>query len=169
MKVSIKNNAQGGFTLIELIVVIVILGILAATALPKFANLGGDARLASIQAAKGSLAATASMVHGKYLVLATQPGTISLENQKVTIVNGYPQADADFAAAAGLSDDYTVVTPGSAATTSLPKTNADEIAFVPKSVASSPTGLTCYVLYKQAASGSAPTITLKPTKSSDCE
>ena len=169
MKVSIKNNAQGGFTLIELIVVIVILGILAATALPKFANLGGDARLASIQAAKGSLAATSSMVHGKFLVMATQPGTITLENQKVTIVNGYPQADSDFAAAAGLSDDYTVIAAGTAATTNSPKTNSDEIAFVPKSVASSPTGAKCYVLYKQAAANAAPTITLNPKTSSDCE
>ena len=170
MKVSIKNNAQGGFTLIELIVVIVILGILAATALPKFANLGGDARLASIQAAKGALAATSSMVHGKYLVLASKPATMSLEGQTVDIVEGYPKANDNFAKAAGLNDDYTVIQPDKAATDNSPKTEADEIAFVPKSVAGTKTAATCYVKYKQAAAGGAPTLTMNdPTTSATCE
>jgi MSHA pilin protein MshA len=169
MKVSIKNNAQGGFTLIELIYVIVILGILAATALPKFANLGGDARLASIQAAKGSLAATASMVHGKYLVLASKPATIPLEGQTVDIVEGYPKANDNFAKAAGLYDDYTVIQPNTTGGTTSPTTGADEIAFVPKSIAGTATAATCYVIYKQAPTNGAPTLTLKPTKSSECE
>jgi MSHA pilin protein MshA len=58
-KMSIIRSAQAGFTLIELIVVIVILGILAATALPKFADLGGDARLAKMQAAVGAVRSAA--------------------------------------------------------------------------------------------------------------
>ena len=65
MKVSIKNNAQGGFTLIELIVVIVILGILAATALPKFASMAGDARWASLNAARGALSSNQKRVSAR--------------------------------------------------------------------------------------------------------
>ncbi|MBW8897668.1 MAG: type II secretion system protein, partial [Massilia sp.] len=84
MKVSIKNNAQGGFTLIELIVVIVILGILAATALPKFANLGGDARIATLNAARGALNATASMAKGKYLVTSPAPTSVNVEGNLIT-------------------------------------------------------------------------------------
>jgi MSHA pilin protein MshA len=174
MKVSIKNNAQGGFTLIELIVVIVILGILAATALPKFANLGGDARLASLQAAKGALSATASMVHGKYLVMATQPTTLTLENVTVNLqtspaATGYPKADTTLVSAAGL-DDYTVYGPNHTADANSPAAGADELIIVPKSIASSPTGKNCYVKYKEAASaGAAPLITINPTTATQCE
>lgn len=46
---------QSGFTLIELVMVIVILGILAAAALPKFVNLKGDAELAAVQGIAGSI------------------------------------------------------------------------------------------------------------------
>ncbi|MDP2153412.1 MAG: prepilin-type N-terminal cleavage/methylation domain-containing protein [Methylotenera sp.] len=56
---------QRGFTLIELVVVIVILGILASSALPKFINLGREARVAAIQSLAGSVRSSMHLVEGK--------------------------------------------------------------------------------------------------------
>lgn len=85
-----------GFTLIELIIVIVILGILAVTAAPKFLNLSGDARGATLDAVKSSLQSASSMVYGKALIQGKQNdanGTVVNKGaDTIATVYGYPAA-----------------------------------------------------------------------------
>ncbi len=69
-----------GFTLIELVIVIVILGIIAITALPKFINLGDDARIASVHSTSGSFKSAINLAR---TVWATKVGSGPAENLPV--------------------------------------------------------------------------------------
>jgi MSHA pilin protein MshA len=89
----VNRKVEGGFTLIELVVVITILGILAAFAVPRFASLEGQARLAATQALAGSVRSGASLAHALWLAQG-DPGSVAvtMEGQVITIANGYPNA-----------------------------------------------------------------------------
>ena len=91
-----RNN--GGFTLIELIVVIVILGILAVTAAPKFVDLQSDARLATLNGMKAAINSAVSLTYGKSLVKGVEKNAtgskVSINGEEVEVCYGYPCAEA---------------------------------------------------------------------------
>jgi len=88
------RNRQTGFTLIELVVVITILGILAAFAIPRFTQLDSQARIAAVSSLGGSLQSAAALAHAQYLASGTAPATVTMDGQAIALTFGYPAATA---------------------------------------------------------------------------
>jgi len=102
-----KRNA--GFTLIELVIVIIVLGILAATAVPKFINLQDDARASVVKGAEAAIHSSANMIYAKSAIIGEENGStgaVSAAGGTINTVFGYPSID-DIDNTVTLEGDFT--------------------------------------------------------------
>ena len=174
---------QSGFTLIELVVVIVILGILAATAAPKFMNLQGDARISALNGLKGAVKSAVSMTYSKAIlkgiekkasgetVCSTGPAasTDDCEGVEIALVYGRPDASAAGLIAA-LDIEAVAVTDNNDTSVDWNyKVSGDSLIIFSSSGGLTPADQTttdgCNLIYtKSGNETAAPTVTLKTGK-----
>lgn len=157
LKTTSPPRGQGGFTLIELVIVIVILGILSAFALPRFMDMSTDARKSAVLGLAGAIKSAASIAHaGQIAAGGTLGASVRMDGPTVTMVNGFPTANAAGIGVAAHIDagDFTVATGGATGGTTVDITKVG-----------APTPANCKVTYKAAtaATDNTPPITAEYT------
>jgi len=170
------KKQQAGFTLIELVAVIVLLGILAVTALPRFVNLQGDARLATLQGVEASIRGAYTQVYAKSLIAGSDGAaratvTIPINGAATAIALefGYPAANASTNAANTGAGIFTLLDisggGGNITTNATNDAGAIRIGYDVSNTAST----RCYLQYNDSAGvGQQPVITLNATTTSGC-
>jgi MSHA pilin protein MshA len=147
-----KSSKLRGFTLIELVVVITILGILAAFAVPKFIALDTQARIATINGLAGSVKSAAALARS--LDMATSAGLtgpVTMEGSAVTLSNSYPDSTA-----AGIGSALNANTAAGGDFTFAAGNGTTTVATWTKNGA--PTPATCEVTYTPAPAGGVPLV-----------
>lgn len=134
------RSRSGGFTLIELVVVIALLGILAAFAIPRFVGLEREARSAATLGLSGSVRSAATLAHSLWLAQGINP--VVVEGNSINLTEGYPDA-ADISLTLADMTGFSVTVNGT----------ADQAVFAKDGAPGS-----CEVVYSDAVAGSAPLI-----------
>lgn len=147
-----SNKSQGGFTLIELVIVIVILGILSAIALPKFVDMGSDARVAAMKSVEGSMRAANSIIYAKAASGNLMNGTtgtpvnVTVNGVAVGTVYGFAASVAELVKVMDLSPDFDTATANVIGHNGAKDKTNCKVVYVPASTATGATSAPTYTL-----------------------